>query len=236
MGTIYKFLAGMGYDHPLHPAFSHMPVGLVIGALVFILAAVILRRPDMRKTAWHCIVLALIFAVPTAFLGVTDWQYYYASTWSQPVKVKIGLTVVLFILLLAGVLLEARKKTGNTPIILVYLLCSLTVAVLGFYGAQLVYAAKGAAGADYRQGERLYAANCGACHPSGGNAISPGLPVLNSPQMKDPKTFINFNRSPVKADGSRGIMPAFTKDKLSDNDLKQIYEYVKGVLAKKPGE
>jgi mono/diheme cytochrome c family protein len=236
MEAIYKFLEGMGIYHPLHPPFTHIPVGLVIGALIFILASVILRRPDMKKTAWHCFVLALIFAVPTTFLGVTDWQHFYASTWSNPIQIKVALTVVLFVLLLAGAILAPSKKTSYPLIILIYLLSSMTVAALGFYGAQLVYAAKGPAGADFQQGEKLYAANCGACHPNGGNAISPDLPVLNSPQMKDPNTFIKFNRSPVKADGSRGIMPAFTKDKLSDDDLRQIYQYVKGVLAKKPGE
>lgn len=234
MGAIYKFLESMGFDHPLHPPFAHIPVGLVIGALLFSLASIILRRPDMKKTAWHCIVLALIFAVPTAYLGVTDWQHFYASTWSHPIQIKVALTVALFVLLLAGAILAAREKTGYTQIVLIYLLGSLTVAALGFYGAQLVYAAKGPAGGDLKQGEKLYAANCGACHPNGGNAISPDLPVLNSPQMKDSNTFINFNRSPVKPDGSRGLMPAFAKDKLSDDDLRQIYQYVKGVLAKKP--
>lgn len=223
-------------DHPLHPPFAHIPVGLVMGALIFGLASVILRRPELKKTAWHCIVVALIFAVPMTFLGVTDWQHFYASTWSHQIQIKVALTVVLFILLLAGAILAAREKTAYTQIVLIYFLSSMTVAALGFFGAQLVYGAKGPAGADFKRGEKLYAANCGACHPSGGNAIDPALPVLNSPQMKDQNTFINFNRSPAKPDGTRGIMPAFTKDKLSDDDLGQIYRYVKGVLGKKPGK
>ena len=47
MEGVYKYLQGMGYDHPLHPPVVHMPTGLVIGAFLFILAAIILRRPDM---------------------------------------------------------------------------------------------------------------------------------------------------------------------------------------------
>lgn len=236
MEAAYNFLEGTGFNHPLHPPFAHMPIGLAIGAFCFIIAAIILRRPDMRKTALHCAVLALIFAVPTVFLGVTDWQHYYASTWSQPIKIKIGMTAFLFALLIAGIILGARKKTGISDLFLIYLFCTLTVSALGFYGAQLVYAEKGPADAGVQQGEKLYAANCSGCHPNGGNTINPELPVLNSPQLKDANAFINFNRNPVKPDGSRGTMPAFPKDRLSDDDLKQIYQYVTGVLSKQQGK
>lgn len=230
MEGVYKFLEGIGYNHPLHPAIVHMPTGLVIGAFLFILAAIFLRRPDMKRTAFHCAVLALIFTVPSVFLGVTDWQHYYAATWSNPIIIKIALTVVLFVLLVLGIVM--RKKTGYAALLAIYFLASVTVSTLGYYGAQLVYAEKTPAGADLKKGEQLYTVNCGGCHPNGGNTINPELPVLNSSKIKDVNTFINFNRSPVKPDGSRGTMPAFPKDKLSDDDLKQIYQYVTGVLSK----
>ncbi len=230
MEGVYKFLEGIGYSHPPHPPFAHMPIGLVIGAFLFLIAAFISRRQDMRKTAFHCTVLALIFAVPTAFLGVTDWQHYYAATWSNPIIIKIALTVVLFVLLVLGIVM--RKKTGYATLLAIYFLASLTVSALGYYGAQLVYAEKAPAATDLKKGEQLYTANCGGCHPNGGNTINPELPVLNSSKIKDVNTFIGFNRNPVKPDGSRGTMPAFPKDKLSDDDLKLIYQYVTGVLEK----
>lgn len=107
------------------------------------------------------------------------------------------------------------------------------VSVPGFYGSLFVYAEKGPAAPDLKKGEQLYAANCGGCHPNGGNTINPGLPVLKSPKLGDVNTFIGFNRNPVMPDGSRGAMPSFPEDKLSDNDMKLIYQYVTGVLAKK---
>jgi len=232
MADVYKYLESIGYVHPLHPPLVHMPTGLVIGAFLFIIAAIIFRRPDMRKTASHCAVLALIFTVPSLFLGVTDWQHYYASTWSAPIIIKIALTAVLSVLLIAGIILDSRKKTGYAVLLLIYFLMAVTVSALGYYGAQLVYAERAPADGDLKKGEQLYIMNCGGCHPNGGNTINTELPVLKSSKLKDVNTFITFNRNPVKPDGSRGIMPAFSKDKLSDDDLKQIYQYVTAVLEK----
>ncbi len=232
MEQLYRFLESIGYGHPIHPPLAHMPVGLVVGAFFFIIAGRISRRPDMRRTALHCAVLALIFMVPTVALGVTDWLHFYEGAWIEPIIIKFVMTAVLFILLAAAIILERRKRTGFAGLFLIYLLCTATVTVLGFYGAQLVYAEKPAPEVGLQQGERLYAAHCAACHPNGGNVINPKLPVLNSPKLKDVDTFIKFNRNPISPEGAPGGMPAFPKDKLSDNELKQIYEYLMGSLSK----
>ncbi len=33
--VIFGFLNSIGFTHPLHPAFTHIPMGMVIGAVVF---------------------------------------------------------------------------------------------------------------------------------------------------------------------------------------------------------
>ena len=76
-----------------------------------------------------------------------------------------------------------------------------------------------------QDGASLYAANCGACHPQGGNKIIPALPVTGSAKMKSLTAFIAYNRNPLKADGSKGVMPAFPTAKISDHEMKLIYEY-----------
>ena len=74
-------------------------------------------------------------------------------------------------------------------------------------------------------GADLYAANCGGCHADGGNVITPALPVTGSAKMKSLAAFAAFNRNPLKTDGTKGVMPAFPKDKISDAEMKLIYEY-----------
>ena len=32
---VYEFLARLGYTHPIHPTEVHMPIGLLVGALIF---------------------------------------------------------------------------------------------------------------------------------------------------------------------------------------------------------
>lgn len=74
-------------------------------------------------------------------------------------------------------------------------------------------------------GAKLYATHCGACHAQGGNIINPALPVTGSGKMKSLAIFTAYNRNPLKADGSKGAMLAFPKDKISDQEMKLIYDY-----------
>lgn len=46
---IYEFLSGFGYNHPLHPAFTHLPVGLTIGSFIFIAVASTLLTTGYRN-------------------------------------------------------------------------------------------------------------------------------------------------------------------------------------------
>jgi uncharacterized membrane protein len=235
MDFLYSFSESMGFDHPLHPALTHMPAGLVVGAFIFLLVAFAFKRnKSLNTTAYHCIVLALIFLFPTALLGFTDWWHFYAGVWSFPIKVKIYLTIALFIFLVAGIIMEIKNVGGLMSKSVVYSLCVLSVIGLGYFGGQLVFADRLANASDrLDNGEKLYAVNCASCHPDGGNLINPSLPVINSPMLKGPDTFINFSRNPRRPDNSPGSMSAFSKEKLSDNEMKQIYQYIVKSLATK---
>lgn len=76
-----------------------------------------------------------------------------------------------------------------------------------------------------KDGANLYKIHCGKCHAQGGNIINRALPVTGSATMKSLDVFTAYNRKPLKADGSKGGMPAFPKDKISDEEMKLIYEY-----------
>jgi len=109
-------------------------------------------------------------------------------------------------------------------------LCAAVASGLGIFGAALVMTDSGMALAQGSpDGAKLYATHCGGCHPNGGNVINQALPIVGSPHMKTLDAFSKFNRQPVKADGSKGIMPAFPKEKISDRDMKSIYEYSKSL-------
>lgn len=234
MDFLYRISQTSGYAHPLHPPFTHLPIGLVIGAFIFLLLALLLNRQNnLNKAAYYCILLALISSVPAAFFGLTDWLHYYSGAWLFPIKIKIGLTIALSIFLIFGITMEIKNMGGLMTKTIVYLLCLIVVTGLGYFGGDLVYADKVAdVQKDTKIGEELYARNCLICHPNGGNIVTPALPVINSSKLKTVDEFINYNRKPLKSDGSPGTMPAFSKEKLPDQQLRQIYLYITTSLVK----
>lgn len=227
---LYRTLANLGYAHPLHPPLTHLPTGLVIGALVFVVAARALKRPNLAFTARHCIALALIAVFPTMLLGFLDWQHFYAGAWIFPVKMKLGLAFLLLALLI-GADIQGRtvqQKSRGFPFM--YILCVLNVVALGFYGGELVFGG-GAAGKGIRANgtevaAKQFAMHCSSCHPHGGNAIKPNFPLRSAPQLSDFPRFLAYVRSPKARDGSETVMPPFPPEKLTDDQAREIYNHV----------
>ncbi len=135
--SIYELLSQIGFTHPLHPAITHLPMGLVMGAFLF--GIVSLKYEALAKTAHHCIVLALVFVLPTAFLGIMDWQHFYQGEWSTLIIIKFTLTVVLAALLAGAAILGAKKQTKRPFLIAAYALCLFNAIALGFTGGEIQY-------------------------------------------------------------------------------------------------
>jgi cytochrome c553 len=76
------------------------------------------------------------------------------------------------------------------------------------------------------QGGNIFFNNCVRCHPQGGNIIDPDLPIRGSKKLKDFNSFLNFIRNPKRPDGSRGVMPAFPESNISDQQAKELYQYI----------
>ncbi|MDQ5985303.1 MAG: Cytochrome c6 [Syntrophus sp. SKADARSKE-3] len=234
MEFLYQALEKLVFGHPIHPPSAHMPTGLLVAAFIFLLISLVPKYIDYQTTARRCLMMAAIFFLPTVFLGITDWMHYYAGIRSYYITMKIILSVVLALFLLVTVILEIK----GGPLIAkigMYFLCVAAVVGIGYFGGALVFPDKSAiasaADADVKKGAELYAVNCASCHPDGGNVINPKYPVKGSILMKDSGSFTQFNRNPVKTDGSESMMPAFSKEKLSDQEMKQIYQYINTVLA-----
>jgi uncharacterized membrane protein len=229
--TIYLLLEKLGYPHPLHPPFTHMPIGLVTGALVLGLVAWLFLRPSLWPSARHCLILAFLFLIPTALLGYMDWQHYYAGAWLFYIKIKLILAGVLLVLLSIG-LIVTRKPGGNPVASLTILSLSFfTVVALGYYGGQLVFGGwTPTAPKELQIGARLYKGNCSGCHPNGGNIIATNLPLNIAPQLADFDTFRSFVRHPKMPNGSPGEMPDFPSAKISDQQARELYQYIVNVL------
>ena len=93
----YALLEQVGFTHPLHPAITHLPMGMAMGAFLFGIAS--LRWGFLAATARHCAVLGLIFVPPTMIAGILDWQHYYDGDWSGLFITKFALAILLPLLL-----------------------------------------------------------------------------------------------------------------------------------------
>jgi uncharacterized membrane protein/cytochrome c551/c552 len=228
---VYKFLEQIGYPHPIHPTEVHMPIGLIVGALIFRIAATLFRRPALAQTAHYCTILAGLFLFPTMLFGFMDWQHFYAGAWLHPIKIKLVLAGVLLALVFSSVFLAYKKGAGSRIVLINYAASFLVVVILGYYGGNLVYGGtRPKAPEAYLAGMALFNENCVACHPKGGNIIDPSLPLLNSAYLQNPVTFLAFIRNPNRPNGAPGSMPPFPATKISDQQAGKLYEYIDHVL------
>jgi cytochrome c6 len=69
-------------------------------------------------------------------------------------------------------------------------------------------------------GAQIFATGCAACHPNGGNVITPNLPLRGSPPLRSFETFRTFVRE------GHGAMPAFSPAQISESQMRPLYQYV----------
>jgi hypothetical protein len=112
-------------------------MGMVMGAFFFGIAS--LKFAELRKTAHHCIILALIFVPPTIIAGILDWQHYFEGDFSAYFIIKLVLAAVLPILLIAAWRAGASDRPDNKVALILYVLCMLTIVGLGYTGGEIQY-------------------------------------------------------------------------------------------------
>jgi len=227
ISALYQALANIGYTHPLHPAVTHIPVGLVIGGFIFALTGTILKRPSLAKSARHCFWLALLVLPVAVLFGLMDWQHFYAGAWLMPIIMKMVLAAVLLFLLIVT-LIPFREKV---PLVF-YCLCLFIVIGMGFFGGELVYGTRSTKEApnDARveQGAAFFAQNCAICHYSDrtDTRIGPGLKDL----FKNDK--LPISGKPVTDESIKSQlqtpvdrMPAFVD--ITEEEFGALIEYLK---------
>lgn len=233
---LYQTLTRIGYTHPIHPPVTHATVGMVIGAFLFGIVAWKLRHQGLAKTAHHCIILALLALFPTVFSGLMDWQHFYAGGWLFPIKMKLALAVLLFVLLVFALSAGYKAESVSKSAVILYTLCLLNVTAIGYFGGELVFGGKTAGREVETVGVEIsaeqFTKSCGGCHPNGGNSIKPDLPLKGAPQLVSFETFLSYLRSPKARDGSITVMPSFSPEKLSDQEAREVYQYIVKVLEK----
>ena len=137
--VIFEFLNKIGFVHPLHPAFTHIPMGMVMGAVTFRLVSFLPRLKILARTGYHCIILGLLGMAPTAFSGYLDWQHTFGGTWEFLIILKMVLAVILTVLLAAIAIMDDPENPRFDKTTLFYFLTLLLAIGLGFSGGELTH-------------------------------------------------------------------------------------------------
>jgi uncharacterized membrane protein len=135
--VIFEFLNKVGFAHPLHPALTHIPMGMVMGAVTFRLASFLPRLKYLAKTGYHCIVLGLLGIFPTAFSGYLDWQHTFGGEWEFLIILKMVLAVILTSILAIIIIIDDPENPKFDKKTLFYFLIVLLAIGLGFSGGEL---------------------------------------------------------------------------------------------------
>lgn len=136
---IFMWLEKAGYSHPIHPPVTHVPMGMILCAGVFLLVAHFADKPFLRRTALHCYVLGLISILPTMLLGYIDWQHFYQGVWTKPIVIKIIVANLLIVGCIYNIV-QLRKEPPKPWAILIGGLASLAMAgLIGFEGGEVLY-------------------------------------------------------------------------------------------------
>lgn len=135
--AVYQLLAALGYTHPLHPVATHIPMGMILGGVLFFIAS--FKWRELAETAYYCQVLALLFIPPTVILGIMDWQHRYFGKLTNYIIAKFVLAGALTVVLALAVYLHRSGKDSTVVRVVAWILSLGLATGLGFIGAQLIF-------------------------------------------------------------------------------------------------
>jgi uncharacterized membrane protein len=136
---VYELLSKVGFHHPLHPAFTHIPMGMVMGAVIFRFSSFLPKLKMLAKTGYHCAILGLLGLFPTALTGIMDWQYRYGGEWEGLIIIKMVLAVVLGIALIVVIFKDDPENPKLNWMTGLYFLLILMAVGLGYSGGDLIF-------------------------------------------------------------------------------------------------
>lgn len=131
---------------PLHPAFVHFPIALVVFSFIADLLGRIFKKASLRAAGSWCLIGALIFGAITAVTGYYDMtreraflgdtfryvDFHYDMGW-----VVVGGVVVLTAWRL--LVYTRRDRAPGIPYLIAALLVMGLVLFQGWYGGEMVY-------------------------------------------------------------------------------------------------
>ena len=134
---IYGILNSIGYNEPIHPVATHIPMGTILGGFLFAIAS--LKWNALEKTAYHCLVLALLNLPITISFGILDWLHSYHGKLIPYIVAKMCLAGAITLFISITVYLYHKGNLDKKIFLPAYFICFVTAVALGFIGGRLIF-------------------------------------------------------------------------------------------------
>jgi uncharacterized membrane protein len=130
---------------PLHPAFVHFPIALVVVSFITDLLGRIFSKPSLRWTGLWALIAALIFGAITAASGYWDRvrlggvlgpTMRYVDFHQDVGFILVGAVIVLTVW---RIIYSRRDRNPGWAYLIAALLVSGLVLFQGWYGGEMVY-------------------------------------------------------------------------------------------------
>jgi predicted heme/steroid binding protein/uncharacterized membrane protein len=130
----------------LHPMTVHFPIVFVFSTLLFNLLYLMTGYRPFEVTAFHTLAVGIPFTLVAILTGLYTWWLNYEARLLRPIRIKIRLSPVLFLLSIAVFFWRLSTPDILVPLhlgSLVYLCLVLmmfaAVTVIGWFGAELTF-------------------------------------------------------------------------------------------------
>ena len=122
-------MAARFLGHPIHQALIAFPLGLLGGAVLFDIVAIVISSPGLLQASYYMIAAGVISGLVAAPFGLVDWLGIPSGTRAKFIGAVHGLgNVVVLVLFAASWLLRRPDAVGPSG------------SALGFSGAGLLLA------------------------------------------------------------------------------------------------
>lgn len=127
-----------------HPASTHLPIGLILGATIAEALFILTRKANFRHAAAFCVTIGTIGAVLTATLGWFNGGFVlWDDDWLQATHRWLGtgtaLGSLVVLLLMRGTVRRPESQSMGRVYQATLFCLSALIAVTGFFGGSLVY-------------------------------------------------------------------------------------------------
>jgi len=133
-------MAARFLGHPIHQALIAFPLGLLGGAVLFDIVAIVISSPGLLQASYYMIAAGVISGLVAAPFGLVDWLGIPSGTRAKFIGAVHGLgNVVVLVLFAASWLLRRPDAVGPSGSALGFSGAGLLLAlVTGWLGGELV--------------------------------------------------------------------------------------------------